>query len=85
MKYPCRLELNRVGSWKLLTIFDGENAVAAWNIRAAAELLARMINDPASGRTSTVSLRITTDDPDPLLLYRWTGKDNGRWEELPPR
>jgi hypothetical protein len=78
MPKPCRLELNNSGAWKLLARFDAANADPTDEIMNAAEQLAKAINDPASGRTTHVSLRISTDDAHPDTIMRWT-HERGMW------
>lgn len=78
MKKPCRLELNNSGAWKLLGRFDAGQDAAASAIMDAAEQLARALNDPACGRPSTVTLRISTDEPLPGVLIRWSDEDGWR-------
>lgn len=78
MKKPCRLELNNTGAWKLLGKFDAGADAAASAIMDAAEHLARALNDPASGRPSMLTLRISTDEPQPDVLLRWTDADGWR-------
>lgn len=80
MQKPCRIELNNSGAWKLLGKFDAGADEAASAIMDAAEQLARALNDPASGRPSMVSLRISTDDALPGVLMRWS--DEHGWRDM---
>lgn len=72
MKKPARLELNNSGAWKLIARFDVDQADATDEIMNAAEALAKAVNDPACGRRSLVTLRISTDDALPQVLMRWS-------------
>lgn len=69
---PVRLELNNSGAWKLLARFDATCEEQADAIMNAAGELARAINAGESGRPSLVTLRISTDDPLPSVLMRWS-------------
>lgn len=77
---PCRLELNNSGAWKLVAKFDAANDAATDAIMDAAEKLALACNDPACGRPSFLSLRISTDDAHPQVLMRWE-QSSGKWEK----
>jgi len=74
MTKPVRLELNNSGAWKLLARFDAAAGGPADAIMEAADVLARAINDRASGRPGLVSLRISTDDVLPAVLMRWSSE-----------
>lgn len=78
MAKPCRIELNNSGAWKLLGKFDASADEAASAIMDAAEQLARALNDPACGRPSLVTLRISTDDAQPDVLMRWSDEHGWR-------
>jgi hypothetical protein len=77
---PCRLELNNSGAWKLLGRFDAAVEDAAGAIMDAAAQLAASLNDPASGRTSVVTLRVSIDEAHPTVLARWNSADEG-WRD----
>jgi hypothetical protein len=80
MQKPVRLELNNSGAWKLLGRFDAAVDDAAGEIMDAAEKLAAALNDPASGRTSVVTLRLSIDEAHPTVLARWNSADEG-WRD----
>lgn len=78
MKKPCRLEINNSGAWKILGRFDAAIDDTTDAIMNAAEQLVKALNDPACGRTSLASLRISTDDALPNVLMRWEPR-RGMW------
>lgn len=77
MRKPCRLELNNSGSWKLLGKFDAGAEAAADEIVDAAARLAAALNARECGRPGLCSLRISTDDPQPIVLMRWSNQEEG--------
>lgn len=79
MSKPVRLELNNSGAWKLLARFDADQLDSTDEIMNTAEALAKAINDPACGRPSTVTLRISTDEAPPCVLMRWS--DECGWRD----
>lgn len=80
MKKPVRLEINNSGAWKVIGRFDAANEDAADAVLNAAGDLAAALNDPASGRTGLVTLRVSmAEAPHDVLMY-WESMETG-WRD----
>lgn len=84
MQKPCKLELNNSGAWKTLGKFDAAVEDATDDIMTAAEQLAEALNEPTTGRTALVSLRIIAEgDTAPLMTWK-QGKGWREWRTGAP-
>lgn len=80
MTKPCRLELNNSGAWKLLGLFDAADDNVSDNVLTASASLAEALNAASGSDRAAVTLRVSTNETQPVVLMRWQSADLG-WRD----